>query len=141
MELRKIEYSSLNARQKENYNFQKISAVLADYGLVTIRLSDDWNGADFLALDINGEVLRVQLKARFAFARKYIGKEIWIACPHGGHWYLYNHDEILSVILENTSMGTTESWLIQGEYSFKNFRKNVFSYLEKYCITVNEVRR
>jgi hypothetical protein len=30
--LRKVEYSKLNARQKENYNFLKLSAVLADYG-------------------------------------------------------------------------------------------------------------
>lgn len=46
--LQRIEYERLNARQKESYNFQKILAVLADFGYVTIRLSDDWKGADFL---------------------------------------------------------------------------------------------
>lgn len=46
----KIKYSDLSSPQKENYNFQKISAVLADYGFATIRLSDDWNGADFFGL-------------------------------------------------------------------------------------------
>ncbi len=67
-----IDYKKdLNARQKENYNFQKISAVLADYGFVTLRLSDDWNGADFIALHKSGESLRVQLKARLSFSRKY----------------------------------------------------------------------
>lgn len=46
----KISYRELNARQKENFNFQKVSAVLADYGFVTFRLSDDWQGADFIVL-------------------------------------------------------------------------------------------
>jgi hypothetical protein len=38
--LERVAYETLNARQKENFNFQKVSAVLADYGYVTIRLSD-----------------------------------------------------------------------------------------------------
>jgi len=135
VELRKIDYFALNARQKENYNFQKISSVLADYGLITIRLSDDWNGADFLALDNDGRVLRVQLKSRLSFAKKYIGKEIWISFPHGADWYLYNHDDLLDVMFENTSLSMTETWHIKGEYSFKHLGKSVSGYLEKYCIT------
>lgn len=35
MELTKVTYSSLNPCQKENINFQKVSAVLAEYGFVT----------------------------------------------------------------------------------------------------------
>ncbi len=41
-----IDYTALKPRQKENYKFQKVSAVLADYGFATIRLSDDWQGID-----------------------------------------------------------------------------------------------
>jgi hypothetical protein len=41
-QLARIDYSTLNARQKENYNFQKVSAALADYGYVTLRLTNDW---------------------------------------------------------------------------------------------------
>ncbi len=29
----RVTYNELNSRQKENYNFQKVSALLADYGL------------------------------------------------------------------------------------------------------------
>jgi len=47
LKIAKIDYRKLNSRQKENYNFQKVSGILADYGFATIRLSDDWNGADF----------------------------------------------------------------------------------------------
>ena len=42
-----VEYRTLNARQQEAFNFQKVSAVLADYGFVTMRLSSDWQGADY----------------------------------------------------------------------------------------------
>jgi hypothetical protein len=63
MKFKKIIYSELNARQKESYNFQKVSAIFADYGFSTIRLSDDWQGADFIAQHIDNQVfLKVQLK-------------------------------------------------------------------------------
>lgn len=54
IELSRICYNELNSRQQENYNFQKVSAVLADYGFVTMRLNDDWQGADFIAIHIDG---------------------------------------------------------------------------------------
>jgi len=39
LKLSRIEYNTLNAKQKENFNFQKVSAVLADFGFMTLRLS------------------------------------------------------------------------------------------------------
>jgi hypothetical protein len=42
---KRVAYRSLNSRQKEAFNFQKVSAVLADYGFTTIRLTSDWRGA------------------------------------------------------------------------------------------------
>ena len=56
--LNKIKYEDLNARQQENYNFLKISAVLADYGFMTLRLSSDWQGADFIAQNNDGTFLK-----------------------------------------------------------------------------------
>ena len=80
MILRPIKYSDLNSRQKENYNFQKVAGELADYGYNCLRLNDDWQGADFLAVHINGDdVLKVQLKGRFTIDDKYLGKNIFIA--------------------------------------------------------------
>lgn len=43
---KRIDYAELNARQQENYNFQKIAACLADYGFNCLRLTDDWEGAE-----------------------------------------------------------------------------------------------
>lgn len=90
---KKIKYSQLNARQKEDYNFLKISAVLADYGFMSLRVNDDWQGADFIAIHIHGaSILRVQLKGRLTVEKKYKGKDIWIAFPDKGDkregWYL-----------------------------------------------------
>ncbi len=60
MELRRISYSELNSRQREIFNFQKVAALLAEYGFNCIKLSDDWQSADFLAYHKDGkETLRV----------------------------------------------------------------------------------
>ena len=65
MRLQRIVYDELNPKQKEIYNFQKVAALLADYGFNCIKLDDDWQGADFLAFHKDGTTtLRVQLKAR-----------------------------------------------------------------------------
>lgn len=107
----KVSYESLNSRQRENFNFQKVSALLADYGFVTMRLSDDWNGADFIASNIDGTFLRVQLKSRWGIYRKYEGKELWIAFPSDGVWYLIKHDEMVETTKALTKATRSESWL------------------------------
>jgi hypothetical protein len=60
--MEKIDYNTLNTKQKESCNFQKLSSVLADYGYTTYRMHDDFNGADFLAIGVDGKILKVQLK-------------------------------------------------------------------------------
>ncbi|MEM8787275.1 MAG: hypothetical protein AAGE76_03350 [Pseudomonadota bacterium] len=78
-----VSYGSLSARQKENFNFHQVAARLAHYGFPSMRLSDDWQGADFLACHVDGEtILRVQLKGRLSIDRKYVGKKIHIAFVH-----------------------------------------------------------
>jgi hypothetical protein len=135
MKLAKISYSELNARQKENFNFQKVSAVLAEYGFVTFRLSDDWHGADFIALHIFGEVIRVQLKSRLTFSREYKDKNLYVAFADGDTWYLYPHDEVLSKILEIKTIGTTRSWLEGGGYSFPRLSQDLRALLGPYRLT------
>jgi hypothetical protein len=119
MKLAKIQYSELNSRQKEAYNFQKISAVLADFGFCTIRLSDDWSGADFIAQHKNGIFLKIQLKSRLTFGKKYEGKDLWLCFPCENGWYLYPHDEVLAgVKAKKTTLEFSESWSKDGGYNF-----------------------
>lgn len=101
--MNKIDYQTLNAKQKESYNYQMISAVLAEYGYTTYRMHDDYHGADFHAVHIDGHVLKVQLKGRVTIDRKYLNKEIYIAFSNDRiKWYLYPHDIIYKEITEHS---------------------------------------
>ena len=134
--LKRIDYAALNSRQKENYNYQKIAGVLADYGFITHRLSDDWNGADFIAQHIDGiRFLKVQLKGRLTFARNYVGQDIWIAFPIPEGWYFFPHDEILEFALEHTNINKTDSWITGGGYSFPQIPPSLAEVLARYRIT------
>lgn len=64
-QLNRVDYQSLDARQQETFNFQKVPGVLANYGFATIRLSGDWQDADLIANHISGQqFLKVRLKGR-----------------------------------------------------------------------------
>ncbi len=107
----RIAYQDLNSRQKENFNFQKVSAVLADYGFLTLRLSDDWQGADFIAHHVSGDLfLKVQLKSRLTVDAKYKNKEIWVCFNHRSGCYLFPHDDFLRWASETLKIGDTKGW-------------------------------
>lgn len=115
MELKKVLYNNLNSKQKENYNFHKVAAALADYGYNSLRLNDDWQGADFIA--INGDdMLKVQLKGRFTIDKKYIGKKILIAFIENEIIKLYAHDEAVNMLAKNII--NSKSWEDKGSYSW-----------------------
>ena len=135
MRLQKIAYADLNSRQRENYNFQKVSALFADYGFTTMRLSDDWQGADFIAQHIDGDTfLKVQLKGRLTLDKKYLGKRLFICFPYEGRWYLYPHDELLEHLLATSNIGNTESWSVHGLYSMKIISQPVLRHLADYLL-------
>ncbi len=135
VELNRVRYRDLNARQKENFNFMKLSAVLADFGFAILRLSDDWQGADFIAQHIDGDTfLKVQLKGRAVVDRKYEEKDLYIAFRSGSSWYLYPHDEVLRQLLAQTRVGQTKSWREKGGYSFPGLSDTIRSILEPYRI-------
>jgi hypothetical protein len=133
--LKKINYESLNSRQQETYNFQKISAVLADFGYLTIRLSDDWNGADFIAQHFETkEFLKIQLKGRLCFYTKYHDKDLYICFRESDFWYLYPHDELLSKVLATGIMKGTKSWDELGGYSFPSIPRQLEELVAPYRI-------
>ena len=140
--LTRIHYRDLNSRQKENYNFQKVSAVLADYGFVTLRLGDDWQGADFIAQHIDGRTfIKVQLKSRPAFAKKYQGNDLFIAFFDGISWFLYPHDEVLEKLPALSTIGGTVSWSDRGGYSWKSAPRALRDLLEPFRLGDGERAR
>ena len=135
LSLTPIDYADLNARQKENYNFLKASAVLADYGFMTLRLTDDWQSADFIAQHIDGVTfLKVQLKGRLSFSKKYRGKQIYVMFFAAPHSYLYPHDLVLAEVLAKTTIGKTVSWSKRGGYSFPSMSKQMRQILGPYKV-------
>ena len=132
---KKVDYNSLNARQQESFNLQKVSAIFAEYGYLVIKLSDDWNGADFIALEFNTDhYIKVQLKGRFSFFKKYISKNIHICFQDkdSGIWYLYPHDELCEIVMKKSE--TTASWKDQGGYSFPVISGENKTILGKYAL-------
>jgi hypothetical protein len=129
----KIDYSDLNAKQQEQFNFQKVSGKLADYGYRTISLGDDWQGADFIANHINGNTwLKVQLKGRLTFDKKYVGKDLWVCFRDGDKWYFYPHDELLEDVLQQMKIGNTESWKDKGIYNWPSLSVKLKEMLTRY---------
>ena len=115
--MRKVDYTKLNSRQQEIFNFQKVAAVLAEYGFNCIQLRDDWQGADFLAYHMEGKnTLKVQLKGRLTIDKKYKGKKLYVAFPIEGHWYLIEHDELINKVKLYTDWLDSRSWKENGSY-------------------------
>lgn len=133
----RIDYANLNSRQRESYNLQKVGAVLADFGFITIPLSDDWGNADFIAQHCDGRTFfKVQLKSRLTFSKDYAGKDLQVCFPSGADWYLFPHDEVLELIKQAGLIEGSSSWTTAGEYSFPTLSKSVREILEPYRIPV-----
>lgn len=112
-----VPYSTLNSKQRENYNFHKVAATLADYGFNSLRLNDDWQGADFIAVHISGnDMIKIQLKGRFTMDKKYVGKDLYIAFLENEKVKLYFHDDALNMIPENIE--NSISWMRDGRYTW-----------------------
>jgi len=132
MKLNKIKYSDLNSKAKENYNFAKISSALADYGYNSMRLSDDYQGADFISLHVSGEdSLMVQLKGRWSIFKKYLGKNIKIAFRDGEDIYIYDHDDMVKTCETLDLYVNTKSWIESGGYDCKILPKKLIPYMTK----------
>ncbi len=131
--MQRIEYKNLNSKQKETYNYHKLSAVLADYGYFTMRVSDDWQSADFIAMHcINKSFIKVQLKSRLSFSKKYIKKDLYIAFEDkkNNAYYLYPHDKLLMKICDNKVNNI--AWDKNGDYSTPLLSKKNISLFNNY---------
>jgi len=126
---KKASYTSLNNKQKENYNFHKLASLLSTYGFNCIWLNDDVHGADLLALSTEGDVYKIQLKSRLTFEKKYMNKNIYMAYPSDNGFYIYNHDQALELFIDRYK--NTTSWNEKGWYSsttkYKEMEKYFFS--------------
>ncbi|HXB63067.1 MAG TPA: hypothetical protein VNU94_09495 [Acidobacteriaceae bacterium] len=136
IDFKRITYKELGSRHQEAYNFQKVSAVLADFGFATIRLTSDWEGADFIAQHLDGKTfLKIQLKGRLTFGKKYRDKDIYVCFRQDDDWYLYPHDEVLEQLLQRGLFSGTTSWEVAGGYDIPRIPNHLKELFEPYRIT------
>jgi hypothetical protein len=132
MKFEKVVYSELNAKAQEMYNFQKVSAKLADYGFTTIWLNNDWQGADFIGVHANGVTdIKVQLKGRLSFSKMYIGKNIYMCLISEDGIYFYPHDEVLNQLEHGIS---DKKYIKTGSWSTSRLTKQNKQLLEPYLL-------
>jgi hypothetical protein len=135
MKLRKVSYSELNSRQQEVFNFQKVAGYLAEYGFNCIKLTDDWQGADFLAYHKDGNhTLKVQLKSRISISKKYLRKTLCMAFPIKGAWHLVEHDHLVALVKKHTTWLTSESWKRRGNYTSDSPNQNLVAALAEWTL-------
>lgn len=133
IKLEPIEYSSLKAKAQENYNFLKMAAILADYGYNCLWLNDDWNGADCIAMHIDGiSDFKIQLKGGISFAQKYRGKNLFIAFFELGDLYIYPHDVVLDQV---KSVISDQTWLAKDTYFQTKITKKFSETIAPYKVT------
>lgn len=134
MDLNKINYSKLNSPQKEIYNFQKVAALLAEYGFNCIKLTDDWGGADFLADHIRGYTHKVQLKSRITINKKYEdnGNDFFMTFPIDKDWYYIRHKNLVELVKEHTTWVESSSWQEDGQYHSERGNSSLRAALKEY---------
>ena len=121
IDLTKVSYEDLNSKQKENYNYHKVASALAEYGYDSMRLNNDWEGADFISVK-GDDMIKVQLKGRFTLDKKYEKKELYIAFIEKGIIKIYLHDEALAIATSNIT--DSKSWTENGSYSINQTPKH-----------------
>ena len=118
--LNRICFSTLDKKQREVYYYQKVSAILADYGFACTWLLADWRSADFLAVhQKNGTVLKIQLKSGgYEINEKYCKyKDLWMLFLQRRKrgepeedWYLIKHHDLVEKARQTTNQLNTKAW-------------------------------
>lgn len=129
----RVDYKDLTAKQKEAFNFAKLSAVLADYGFSCTRVVDDDKGPDFVAYHApSGRMLPVQQKSALSVHKVYEGKGLWIAFHVDQIWYLLEHDRLRDFVAELTNMLNTATAEREGRIFSHRPPKRLLAALEPY---------
>ncbi len=94
--------------------------MLADYGFDSVRLTDNWQCADFFAVHKDdGRILKVRHMRRTMIERRHIGKDLHVCFPIEGVWHLVSHDELIRIVEEtHPSTLETHSWTKLGVYEW-----------------------
>jgi hypothetical protein len=102
----------------------QVSEVINRNTVVSLALGQGFNaflpvydgGVDFILYrESDRELRKVQLKGRWTIDKKYEGRDIWIAFPIDGNWYLMKHDDMVATAAPGVLQSV--SWTKNGLYS------------------------
>lgn len=82
--------------------------------------------------ELTGDLKKVQLKGRWTINKKYRDRDIHIAFPDRGIWYVAPHDEVLLEFSKAQFKLDGVSWVRDGEYSYAPLSKKMLTLLEPY---------
>ncbi len=92
------------------------------------------NGIDLIAhRESDGDLKLIQQKGRWSILKKYRDRDIWIAFPHAGSWYLIPHDEMLTWP-EVAGFLLTQSWIDKGTYHNARPSKAMVAQFERFYV-------
>tara|TARA_R110000851_G_scaffold13767_1_gene47026 strand:+ start:211 stop:648 length:438 start_codon:yes stop_codon:yes gene_type:complete len=134
-----VVYDELGGKEKESYNSARLKAIMAKWGyLEAFNVNGDKWGADLLFYrSSDGDVLKVQLKGRATVDKHYENKDIYIAFEDKilGKWFLYAHDDVMNQILHTDRLVGTESWDVNGGWSWNKSPIWLLEILKEWEIT------
>ena len=108
--------SRYRSQVREVINRNTVVSIALDQGFNAFLPVYD-GGVDFILYrESDGLVRKVQLKGRWTIDRKYLDRDIWIAFPLAGDWYVMPHDEMVA-LAEAEGVTKTASWMKGGAYS------------------------
>ena len=82
--------------------------------------------------EVDDDLKLIQQKSRWTIARKYVGRNIWIAFRDGGSWFLAPHDEMVR-LGEAAGYTATESYTGKtGSYHRRDMSQDLREQCEKY---------
>ena len=112
----------------------ELSSALLKIGYnVFIPVFDE--GVDLIAhRERDGDIKIIQQKSRWTIDRKYRDRNIWIAFPNDGAWYLIRHDTMLTWP-EVQNFLKTSSWQTRGIYNVAKPSKALRSRFQHYSLT------
>lgn len=91
-------------------------------------------GIDLIAYrETDNDLKLIQQKSRWTIARKYSGRNIWIAFRDGGKWFVAPHDELVR-LGEEAGYTATDSWTKRGLYHLPAMTRFLREQCEKYLL-------
>jgi hypothetical protein len=130
--------SRYHSQVREVINRNTVVSLALDQGFNAFLPVYD-GGVDFILYrESDGLVRKVQLKGRWTIDRKYLARDIWVAFPIVGDWYVMPHD-VMVALAEAEGVTKTASWKDGGAYSKPRPSKATIAACAPYRFTSIEV--